>query len=161
MYHSTMRYAFVLLALLVGTVSGDAIGARIEGFTSDGHYCESDVLDDLYEECVVDIAISLGASFPDRRLELRGNRRLQCGICPDVAPFGHWCVVICGSTPGRRRLTIANEHPDRRLPNGQTNQGQIQRAARDCYEEKLATPQYKCLGSADDLQVFIEYTHQN
>jgi hypothetical protein len=160
-FHLTMRYAFVLLALLVGTVSGDEIGARIEGFTSDGHYCPSAVVNHLYKKCVVDIAVSLGASFNDRRLELRGSRKLDpCDNCPDAAPFGHWCVVVCGSDP-LRRLTIANEHPDGRLPNGQTNQGKIQQAASDCYEEKRGMPQYKCLGTADDLKVFIDYTHQN
>jgi hypothetical protein len=152
-----MRYAFVLLALLVGTVSGDEIGAIITGFTADEDYCKPKVMDLLYEECVEDVAISLGASFPDRRLELRGSRRLQCDKCTFEATQmrGQWCWYHCRA----RRLTIANERQDKRLPNRQTNQGKIQKAARDCYEEKRG--QYKCLGTADDLKVSIEYTHQN
>jgi hypothetical protein len=152
-----MRYAFVLLALIVGTACGDEIGATIEGITADESYCPAAVLDNLYDECVVDTAVDLGASF-DRRLELRGSRDLGdiCDTCPEEAKTlkGHWCYVKCGTKRRSRRLTLANEHPDRRL----TTQGEIQEAARDCYEEKRGMPKYKCLGTADDLQVFISYS---
>jgi hypothetical protein len=148
-----MRYAFVLLALIVGTVCGDEIGAIITGITNDGETCPTSVLDNLYNECVVDTAVALGASF-DRRLELRGSRDLSvCDVCPDAARqlFGHWCYFVC---PWNRRLTLANEHPDRRL----TNQGKIQKAARDCYEDKRAMPKYKCLGERD-LVIKIYYSN--
>jgi hypothetical protein len=152
-----MKYSFVLLTLIVGTVCGDEIGARITGFTNDGKYCPAHVLDNLYDECVVETAVALGASF-DRRLELRGSRDLSpCDACPEAAKqmFGHWCYVMCP----KRRLTLADEDPDRRL----TNQGEIQQAARTCYDEKAALPKYKCLGkgsdgTADGLQIKIYYS---
>jgi hypothetical protein len=152
-----MRYAFVLLALIVGTVCGDEISARIEGITADESYCSTSVFDSLYDECVVEKAVDLGASF-DRRLELRGSRDVQrrlCSYCPQEAidTVGHWCYVKCGTQRRSRRLTLANEHPNRRL----TNQGEIQKAARDCYEEKRGMSKYKCLGESD-IQVFIVYS---
>jgi hypothetical protein len=149
-----MRYTFVLLApLVVATACADEIGARIQGITADEKYCSTAVLDNLYDECVVETAVDLGASF-ERRRELRGSRDLDpCDACPEQAKtlLGHWCYVHCGYDS--RRLTLANEHPDRRL----TSQGEIQKAARDCYEEKRGMPKYKCLGESD-LQVFISYS---
>jgi hypothetical protein len=87
-------YAFFLLALIVGTVCGDEIAARVTGFTEDGDYCPTRVLDKLYDDCVVDEAVALGASFEHRR-ELRDSRDLffNCGICPTNPPLGHWCYV--------------------------------------------------------------------
>jgi hypothetical protein len=151
-----MRYAFFLLGLIVGTVLGDDIDARITGVTADEHSCSLPVLDALYDECVVDTAVALGASFA-RRLELRGSRDLQsCSICPPPPyPRGHWCYVKCNQ--GTRRLTLASEHPDRRL----VNQGQIQGAARTCYQQKAAMPYYQCLGIADDIKVKVSFKRTN
>jgi hypothetical protein len=88
--------------------------------------------------------------YDQRRLELRGSRDLQsCSVCP---PKGHWCWVKCGY--GDRRLTLADEHLDRRL----VDQGQIQIAARNCYEEKAAMTEYQCLGIADDIKLKVTFT---
>jgi hypothetical protein len=149
-----MRYAFFLLGLIVGTVLGDEIDVRITGisYTDDEKPCSMTDLETLYDECVVKEAVLFGASF-ERRLELRGSRDLQsCSVCPPHPPKGHWCWWKCGY--GNRRLTLVDEHPDRRL----VNQGKIQVAARNCYEEKAAMPEYQCLGIADDIKLKVSFT---
>jgi hypothetical protein len=148
-----MRYAFFVLGLIVGIVLGDKIDVRITGisYIDDDKPCSITDLETLYDECVVKKAVLLGASF-ERRLELRGSRDLQsCSVCPPNPPKGHWCWVKCGY--GKRRLTLADEHPDRRL----ANQGRIQIAARNCYEEKAAMTEYQCLGIADDIKIKVSF----
>jgi hypothetical protein len=149
-----MRCAFFVLGLIVGIVLGDEIDVRITGIShiDDEEPCSTTDLNILYNECVVKEAVLLGALF-ERRLELRGCRDLQsCSICHPDPPKGHWCWVKCGHS--KRRLTLASEHLDGRL----VNQGQIQVAARNCYEEKAAMTEYQCLGIADDIKVQVTFT---
>jgi hypothetical protein len=148
-----MKNAFLLLALFAGTVAGSQISAEVEGVEAYADsWCSPDAFAALYTECVVETAEGLGAVFGGRR-ELRGNRELQgfsCSVCPPNPPKGHFCWVMCSQ--GSRRLTVADEHADRRL----VTQGEIQVAATECYEAK-ATDGYPCLGPAGDITVTVAY----
>jgi hypothetical protein len=152
-----MRYAFVLLALIVGTVFGGEIDVRVSGFTADGIFCNTTVHDALYDECVVNKAKALGASL-DRRLELKSGRNLgDCDNCPDAAPWGHWCVVKCGKDPFRRRLTITNVNAN----GGEVNHCRFTAAAKECYLKKAEKVEYQCLGTAADLKVKVRYYEES
>jgi hypothetical protein len=142
-----------LLALISGTVYGDEIDVTITGFTVDEDFCSTTVLDALFKECVVATAERLGAVFHHGGRELIGSRKLpSCAVCPPNPPKGHWCYVMCSN---RRRLThLAILDPAKLV----VNQGQIQFAARKCYQDKTAMPDYHCLGISDDIKIKVEFT---
>jgi hypothetical protein len=160
-YIRTMKYALFLLAamLSLGAVCGAEIGARIQGVVTAEEPCSDGVEEVLWEECVEDVAISLGVDISYRRLELRGNRELQqanfcsscCPECTDCGcyPRGTYCFTKCSS---RRRLTVADEkaHIARFL----TSTGEIQKAANECLDRKIEEG-YTCLGKPEDLTVNI------
>jgi hypothetical protein len=145
-----MKYIVFLLAALVGVVFGAELGAEIRGVTISESYCTEDEEQMLYQECVEDVAVSMGVVL-SRRLELRGNRKLQCGGCDAdrTYPKGHWCFYMCSA---RRRLTIADAHvsPDRFL----VAKGQIQQAANACLDLKIEEG-YECLGDPEQLRIKI------
>jgi hypothetical protein len=146
-----MRYAVFLLAALVGAVCGAELGAEIQGVTTNESYCTEEEEQILYQECVEDVAVSMGVVL-SRRLELRGNRELQgfCSGCGSGSyPRGHWCFVMCSA---RRRLTVADEHvhSDRFL----VAKGQIQQAANACLDQKIEEG-YDCLGNPANLRIKI------
>jgi hypothetical protein len=43
-----------------------------------------------------------------------GERKLSCSGCHATAPMGHYCVVMCGSTPSGRRLEEGTDTPNLR-----------------------------------------------
>jgi hypothetical protein len=156
-----MRYAFVLLALIVGTVFGGDIDLKVSGFTEDGIFCNTTVHEVLYEECVVDKAIALGASF-DRRLELRGDRDLQYLNCDSCSyemkqKKGYWCYYLCTENRSGRRLTITNVNAD----GGEVNHCRFTAAAKECYLKKAEKVEYQCLGNPADLKVKVRYYEQS
>jgi hypothetical protein len=143
----------LLATTMLGAVCGAELGAEIQGVTTGGRYCTEDEKHTLYQECVEDVAVSMGVVL-SRRLELRGNRELQgfnhCSGCGSgTYPPWHWCFVMCST---RRRLTITDEnlHPDRLL----VAKGQIQQAANACLDQKIQEG-YKCLGNPEDLRIKI------
>jgi hypothetical protein len=148
-----MRYTVFLLVTLVGAVCGAELGAEIQGVTTSGTFCTEEEQHLLYQECVEDVAVSMGVVL-SRRLELRGNRDLQsfnhCSGCGSgTYPPWHWCFVMCSN---RRRLIVADEHvqTDRFL----VAKGQIQKAANDCLDQKIEEG-YECLGNPLDLRIKI------
>jgi hypothetical protein len=148
-----MKYTFFLLATLVGAVCGTELGAEIQGVTTSESCCTSEQEQILYQECVEDVAVSLGVVL-SRRLELRGNRELQanhCTGCDDsfTYPLGHWCFVMCSS---RRHLAVADEHvhTERFL----VSKGQVQQGANACLDLKIQEG-YTCLGNPGDLRIKI------
>jgi hypothetical protein len=146
-----MRSAFFLLALIVSSVFGGEIDAIITGFTEDKNICAESVLDILFEKCVID---KLGASY-DRRLELRGDRRLATckDVCPEKnVPKGHWCYY-CDKG---RRLTHANEVSD----GGNVNHCRLTAKAKKCYQNKAKEDKYQCLGDPDAIKVEVKFYKQ-
>jgi hypothetical protein len=148
-----MKCSLFFLAALVGAVRGAELGAEIQGVTTSGSYCTEEEQHILYQECVEDVAVSMGVVL-SRRLELRGNRELPvlnfCSGCgTETYPAGHWCFVMCSA---RRRLTVADEHAhtDRLL----VSKGQIQQAANACLDDKIQEG-YECLGDPNDLRIKI------
>jgi hypothetical protein len=148
-----MKYTVFLLATLVGAVCGTELGAEIRGVTTSESYCTPEQDQILYQECVEDVAVSLGVVL-SRRLELRGNRELQtnhCTGCDDgfTYPLGHWCFYYCSS---RRRLAVADEHvhAERLL----VSKGQVQQGANACLDLKIQEG-YTCLGNPGDLRIKI------
>jgi hypothetical protein len=112
--------------------------------------------DDLYEECVVDIFVSLGGVL-DRLPELRGGARKlpHCNYCTDKmsGARGHWCFYHCG---GRRLfigqlLTIAD---DLVSTIADDLVSKVQQAAFACLVPKIEND-YECLGNPEDLKVTI------
>jgi hypothetical protein len=146
-----MKYTLFLLAASVGAGCGAELGAEIQGVTTSGSYCTEEEQHILYQECVEDVAVSMGVVL-SRRLELRGNRELLnfCRGCGTATyPAGHWCFVMCSA---RRRLIVADEHvhTDRFL----VSKGQIQQAANACLDLKIQEG-YECLGDPKDLKIKI------
>jgi hypothetical protein len=148
-----MKYTIFLLAAFLNVAIGAELGAEIMGVTTSESYCTEGEQEILYQECVEDVAVSMGVVL-SRRLELRGDRELQWNFCSgcanDVAyPAGHWCFVMCSN---RRRLTITDEHvnPDRFL----VAKGQIQQAANACLDLKIEEG-YECLGDPGELRIKI------
>jgi hypothetical protein len=150
-----MKYTATVLLLattMIGAVCGAELGAEIQGVTTSGSFCTEEEEQILYQECVEDVAVSLGVVL-SRRLELRGNRELQTDHCSGCGsgtyPPWHWCFVMCST---RRRLTVADEHvhPDRLL----VAKGQIQQAANACLDQKIQEG-YECLGDPADLRIKI------
>jgi hypothetical protein len=155
-----MKYALLLLAAMVGAVSGHEVGVKVKGNTPFGESCSVADHEVLYEKCVVDVAVALG--FEGRRLELRGSRELQttgstCTTCcdnvpeghpcldngcPSCYPYGHWCYTYCDA----RRLTVADD-TERFL----YTKGQMLKAANECYDDSIS--QYPCLGNKKDITV--------
>jgi hypothetical protein len=148
-----MKYTLFLLAAMAGGVCGAELGAEIQGVTTSGIFCNAEEDQELYKECVEDVAVSLGVVL-SRRLALRGDRELQysfCGFCGSGAyPFGHWCFVMCSA---RRRLAVADElvDTDDKLL---VAKGQIQKAANECLDLKIEEG-YECLGNPEDLHIKI------
>jgi hypothetical protein len=154
-----MKYSLFLLAVMVGTVCGAELGARIEGVTLSGPFCTAEQQDELYEECVVDMFVSMGGVL-DRRLDLRGGARIlpHCSQCTEQmsGARGHWCFYHCGGN--NRRLTIA----DALVSKGQlltivgelVSKGQLEQAAYACLVPKIEDD-YECLGNPEDLKVKI------
>ena len=150
---------FLLTAMLsLGAVCGADIGVKIQGVVTAEEPCSAAVEEVLWEECVEDVAISLGVDL-SRRLELRGNRELQassmCGACCQQCggdcgcqPRGTYCFTKCTS----RRLTVTDEqaHTARFL----IATGQIQQAANECLDRKIEEG-YTCLGDPKDLTIKI------
>jgi hypothetical protein len=149
----TMKYALFLLAamLSLGAVCGAQIDARIEGVTTAEEPCSLAVEEMLFEECVEDVAISLGVDL-SRRLELRGNRELQVYHCRACEPKhfwrGSWCFTMCQS----RRLTLTDEqaHTARSL----IATGKIEQGANECLDRKIEEG-CTCLGDPKDLTIQI------
>jgi hypothetical protein len=155
-----MKYTLLLLAAMFGAVSGTHIGAKIRGIVTTEEPCSAAVEEALWEECVEDVAISLGVDLSSRRLALRGNRELQdtnnCSkCCPECTgsdcgcyPRGTYCFTICS----RRRLTVTEElaHTARFL----VTTGQIEQAANECLDRKIEEG-YTCLGDPTDLIVHV------
>jgi hypothetical protein len=141
-----MKYSPFLLAVMamVGTVCGAELAAQIEGVTLGVPFCTAEQEDELYQECVVDIFVSMGGVL-DRRLELRGGGRKlpHCNYCTEEmsGSRGHWCFYHCGG----RRLTIADEL---------VSKGQLEQAAYACLVPKIEDD-YVCLGNLEDLKVKI------
>jgi hypothetical protein len=160
---STMKYSLLLLAAaMVGVVCGAQLGAEIQGVT-EGSYCTEKVDQLLYNECVEDVAVSMGVVL-SRRLELRGNRELNpCSGCGSgTYPRGHWCFVMCSR---RRLLTVSTEDQalttelivteDQALTKNVLDKTeQIQNAANDCLGRKIKEG-CKCLGNPEDLTIKI------
>jgi hypothetical protein len=155
-FNLTMKYSLFFLAVIVGTGFGfDELGAQIQGYKGDEHFCKDKVYKKLFEECVVSKAVENGANLGPRRLELRGNRDLlSCSMCPDNPWRGHWCFVKCGI--GRRRLTFTDEHPERIL----VARGKIQKDANDCLHEKADEAEYACLGDKEELKIKIFFNSE-
>jgi hypothetical protein len=148
---------------MVGTVGGAELGVKIQGVTTIGDPCSAGDEEVLYEECVWDVAVSMG--FEGRRLELSGNRELQTGStcttccdeipadepcrdngCAACYPQGHWCYTYCQSS---RRLTVA-DGTERFL----VTEGELEQAANECLARKIQDG-YKCLGNPEDLTTKI------
>jgi hypothetical protein len=145
-----MKYSLFLLAVMamVGTVCGAELAAQIEGVTLSGPFCTAEQEDELYQECVVDMFVSMGGVL-DRRPELRGGARKlppcsQCNAQMSGAR-GHWCFYHCGHRRRRRRLTIGDEL---------VSKGQLEQAAYACLVLKIEDD-YECLGNPEDLKVKI------
>jgi hypothetical protein len=150
-----MKYTLVLLAAMIATVCGAPLGAELQGVT-DGDSCSDAVIEELYETCVVDVAVALDLDVTHtRRLELRGNRELQnlCRGCYGTYNYPHWCAVMgCGG--GRRRhLTIDDEHvhPERFL----YTKGEIEQAANNCLRKEITEEGLTCLGNPEELTINI------
>jgi hypothetical protein len=157
-----MKSILLLLIAMIGAACGTHLGARIQGIVTSEEPCAAAVEEALYEECVEDIAVSMGIVL-SRRLELRGNRDLQttgstCGTCCSKCadcncyPKGTWCWTKCGNN---RRLTVTEDqaHAARFL----IAVGQIQKAANDCLDRKIQEG-YTCLGDPSDLMIKIYLT---
>jgi hypothetical protein len=71
-----MKYILLLLSVLLRAVSGAEIGWNVMGVVTAEEPCSAADEEALYEECVRDVAVTMGVDL-DRRLELRGNRGLQ------------------------------------------------------------------------------------
>jgi hypothetical protein len=153
-----MKYTLFLLAAWLSAVCGAEIGVRIQGIVTAEEPCSAAVEEALYEECVRDVAVSMGVVL-DRRLELRGSRDLQttggvcgtcCQNCPDCNcyPKGTFCFTYCRP----RRLTVTDEqaHTARFL----VATGQIEQAAHECLDRKIIEG-FTCLGDPEDLTIKI------
>jgi hypothetical protein len=153
-----MKYILLLLIAMIGAACGTHLGATIQGVVTTGEPCSAAVEEALYTECFESVAVSMGIVL-SRRLELRGNRDLQttgstcgacCSKCADCAcyPKGTYCWTKCGV----RRLTVTEDqaHAARFL----IAVGQIQKAANDCLDRKIAEG-YKCLGNPKDLMIHV------
>jgi hypothetical protein len=155
MMNLATRSALFLLAAMVGTVFGVDIGWKIMGVTTIGEPCSEKVQEAIFQECVIDMGVSMGVVGPTRRLELRGNRELTttgstCGGCyPDGCsdgscwPPGTWCYKYCDTKTTRRLLTAE------RFLEG--SEGQLHQAANECLDNKI--PDHPCLGEEKDLTV--------
>ena len=156
----TMKYTLLLLAAMLGAVCGADIGAKIMGVVTTEEPCSASVEDVLWEECVEDVAISMGVDLSSRRLELRGDRELQGNPCSKCCaecatgdctcwPRGTYCFTMCTR---RRRLTVTDEqaHTARFL----VSSGQIEKAANECLDRKIEEG-YTCLGDPKDLTIKI------
>jgi hypothetical protein len=140
-----MKYTLFLLAAITGAACGSHLDARISGVTTIGDPCTTEVEEELYQVCVEDLFVSMGGEL-DRRLELRGSRRLSCDLCEEQHMWlGHWCFSNCQR---RRRLAIADEQ--RFL----VSEEELQQAATECYVRKMQEG-YECLGNPEDLTVSI------
>jgi hypothetical protein len=90
-----MNYILLLLAAMVGSAYGVELGWNVMGVTTIGEKCTEEAQEFFYEECVRDVAVTMGVDL-DRRLELRGNRGLQqsdrCySCCQNCISAGHEC----------------------------------------------------------------------
>jgi hypothetical protein len=143
-----MKYILFLLVAMVGVVCGAELGAEIQGVTASGIFCTAEQQQELYQECVEDVAVSMGIVL-SRRLELRGDRELQYLFCSGCGggtyPRGHYCFVYCSA---RRRLTVVDDADEH------VAKGQIQKAANDCLDLKIEEG-YECLGDPNDLRIKI------
>jgi hypothetical protein len=116
-----MKYALFLLAM-VGAVCGVELGWNVMGVTTIGEPCSTSDQEAFYEECVEDVAFSMGVDLSRRRLELRGNRDLQqsnvcstccqnCGGDCGCYPKGTYCFTKnCSNTNRRLILTDVQAH---------------------------------------------------
>jgi hypothetical protein len=97
-----------------------------------------------------------------------GERRLNCAVCPSGAPMGHFCVVMCGSTPTGRRLEEGTDTPNlRRVQEADTAvfEGEsgaytgnveaisILEVMTKCMDDKLT--HHPCLGTTDTMTMTV------
>jgi hypothetical protein len=148
------RILYLLItAAMFGAVRGAEVGAEVQGLTNiDVDPCSTeDQVVILYQECVINVAVSLGLVL-SRRLQVRGDRDLSvcsgCGSCPECYPKGHFCYVWCHSS---RRLTLTDNVTDEAA---RIVKGQIQQGANDCLDDKIDEG-YTCLGDKNDLRIKI------
>jgi hypothetical protein len=98
-------HLILLLASVVNLSSG--FMAEVKGSLGE-EACTGDEYAD-FKECVMEgVAADPNlAGFVDVEdvaiVNRGGERRLNCAKCPESAPRGTWCFVMCGSN-GRRRL---------------------------------------------------------
>jgi hypothetical protein len=157
----TIKNTFLLLALFVSAVGGNHLEyAMVEGDNDEGvDFCSASVYDELYHECIVDVAKEHNVVFDgheDRRLELRGSRRLGCEVCTAQASGsrGHWCYYQCGEAS--RRLQAADDHANESID--MTTHAYIEGNATECYIEKaLPLGNVACLGDWTAINVTINY----
>jgi hypothetical protein len=111
--------------------------------------CSTEDQEVFYQECVLDVAVSLGVVL-SRRLQVRGDRDLNhrsgCGPCPECYPKGHFCYVWCQPS----RLTLTNVTDEA----AHIAKGQIQQGANICLDDKIDEG-YTCLGNKHDLRIKI------
>jgi hypothetical protein len=135
-----MKYILFLLAM-VGVVHGASLIAEVSG-VSDFEACTEEVKEALFDECVVDEAVSIGFNHT-RRLELSDNRELGASTS--------YCWYQCDNAH-LRRLTVAGEHVH--TARFLSEKGRLEDAAVGCLHQKI-TEGFQCLGNPDDLTVTI------
>jgi hypothetical protein len=110
-----MKLHLILLASVFNLSSGfraEVTGVLGEETCTGGEYAD-------FKECVMKgVAADPNlAGFVDTEdvsiVNRGGERRLSCAVCPAGAPMGHYCVVVCGSTP-MRRLEEGTDTPNLR-----------------------------------------------
>mgnify|MGYP000270310540 CR=1 FL=1 len=154
-----MKYTLFLLAALLRAVCGADVSWNVMGVVTTEEPCSAADEEVFYDECVRDVAISMGADLTqNRRLELRGNRELQynpCSVCCSRCdncgcyPKGTYCFTRCSQS---RRLTVTDEEAHTAWFVVAT--GQIQKAANECLDRKIKEG-YTCLGNPEDLTIKI------
>ena len=158
-----MKYALLLLAM-VGAVCGVELGWNVMGVTTIGDPCSAADEEVFYEECVEDVAVTMGVDLSHRRLELRGNRDLQqsstCSTCCQKCggecgcyPRGTWCFTKCSKRSRRLILTDEQAHSAWFL----VATSQIQQAVNKCLHSKIEEG-YSCLGNPEDLTIKLFLT---
>jgi hypothetical protein len=157
-----MKYTLFLLAAVIGSVSGVELFWNVLGRTTIGEPCSAEAEELFYEECLEDVAISMGVNLS--RLELEGNRDLQSqksvcsgGCCPENCsncncyPKGTYCWTKCSKD---RRLIITEEQAH--TASFLVATGQIQSKVRECLHRKVSEG-YTCIGNPEDvtMEIFV------